>query len=65
MAAARTTISLDSKLYEKAVKRAEALGYKSFSAYVEYLIAKDVTDRGSHVVVREEPENDFHPRKKA
>jgi hypothetical protein len=53
VAATRTTISLEGDLYKKAVKRAAALGYKSFSAYAEFLLERDVRERGSHI--REEP----------
>lgn len=58
---ARTTISVDQALYKAAVKRAAALGYKSFSAYIEHLIKKDLEERPSHITIREEPELYLHP----
>jgi hypothetical protein len=53
----RTTISVDNTIYEAGQKRQAALRYKSFSAYVEYLLEKDTADRPKHITVREEPEN--------
>ena len=50
----RTTISVDARLFTTAQHRAKALGYKSFSEYVAYLIEKDLRERGQHVTVREE-----------
>jgi hypothetical protein len=52
--AARTSINLDSDVYKDGVKRAKALKYKSFSQYVQHLIAQDVEKRPAHVTVREE-----------
>lgn len=51
---ARSTISLDPEVMKKAIKRADALGYKSFSAYCEHLISDDLEKRPAHVTVREE-----------
>jgi metal-responsive CopG/Arc/MetJ family transcriptional regulator len=50
----RTTISVDAALLTKARQRSKALGYKSFSEYVAYLIEKDLRERGQHVTIREE-----------
>lgn len=51
---ARTTITLNIDIWKAGLKRAKALGYKSFSAYCEYLVDYDVRERPSHVTVRQE-----------
>lgn len=38
----RTGVSISSGYYKKAKARAEALGHKGFSAYIESLIRKDL-----------------------
>lgn len=52
---ARTTINFtDDQNYKDGLKRAKALKYRSFSAYCEHLIKKDLEERPAHVTVREE-----------
>jgi hypothetical protein len=50
----RTTISIDAGLFTAGQHRSKALGYKSFSEYVAYLIETDLRERGQHVTIREE-----------
>lgn len=54
MARSRTTISIDAQLFREGQRRADALGYVSFSEYVAYLIGADLKERGKHITVREE-----------
>lgn len=52
---ARTSISLEPAIYQAALRRAAALGFKkSFSAYVEYLIERDLREATPGNVVRYE-----------
>jgi hypothetical protein len=50
----RTTISINEGLFNAGRQRATALGYKSFSEYIAYLIEEDLRERGQHVTIREE-----------
>lgn len=50
----RTSLSLDEESIAIAQQRAKALGYDTFSEYVEFLIRRDADDRASHYVVRDE-----------
>jgi hypothetical protein len=50
----RTSMSLDAETHRRGEARAEELGYESFSAYVEALIAADSDGRYSHYMVRED-----------
>lgn len=61
----RTTISIEPKLFEAALKRSKALGYKGFSEYLAYLIESDLHERGKHVTIREESDTGYGPKKKA
>lgn len=56
---ARTTISLDGETFKKGVKRARTLKYKTFSAYVEHLVARDVQEQPIHVLTRQESETRY------
>lgn len=45
----KKTISMEEDLYKKALQRAEALGYESFSAYLQFLMEADTASRPDHV----------------
>src|SRR5689334_17396441 len=51
----RKTISLEPDLYERALARSKALGFRAFSPYVQRLISKDVED-GGDLIIRESTE---------
>ncbi len=57
MAVKKKTFSMPDELFQAALKRSEAMGYESFSAYLTYLIEEDIRHRPAHVlsVVRQEP----------
>lgn len=57
------TVSLDTELYRKAVDRAERLGFRSFSGYVQTLIAADVGMSGDMVLSEGEPPRMMPPSK--
>lgn len=61
----KTSISLPDGLKERARPRYTALGYKSFSEYVEALILTDIQTRFAHVVVRDEGATKYATRPKA
>lgn len=50
----RTSISITEDAVTKGRARAHALGYESFSSYVEFLIHRDAQERARHVVTRDE-----------
>ncbi len=52
---ARTTISMPSKLYDKASSRQKSLRYKKFTHYIQALIEADLDSGGSHVRAVEKP----------
>lgn len=49
---AKKSISMEKDLYEKAIVRYNALGYKSFSEYIQFLIEADVSRKAPHVITR-------------
>lgn len=55
MSTARTSISLPAEVYARAQARMRALGYRSFSSYIEHLIRTDTIRGGAHL--REESAN--------
>lgn len=52
----RKSVSLDEGLLKAAEERARRLQYKDFSAYLDYLLEKDLEERPPHTILREEPE---------
>lgn len=54
MSKKRTSISLTQEAIRKAGERYKALGYDSFSEYLEFLILQDAQERRQHTTVRSE-----------
>lgn len=54
MSKKRTSISLSVDAIEQAAARYKALGYESFSEYLEFLIMQDAKERRQHVTVRDD-----------
>lgn len=58
--AAKKAISLPAEMYQDALKRLGAMGYTSFSEYIQFLIREDLRNRPAHV--REEPDGKYNSR---
>lgn len=50
----RATVSIKRSIFEQAEARWRAMGYDSFSEYVQSLLLKDAKQRGRHVIVYDE-----------
>jgi hypothetical protein len=54
--AVKKTISMPRPMFDEASRRCANMGYPTFSEYLQFLIRKDLEDRPSHSVIREERE---------
>lgn len=45
----KKTISMEETLYQRALERSAALGYESFSAYLQFLLEADTAKKPLHV----------------
>lgn len=55
----RTSISISEESLVAGTQRSVALGYPSFSAYIEFLILKDAHERRPHYVRRDEGKSSY------
>lgn len=50
----KPSVSMPEDLFSRASTKAKALGYASFSEYIQFLLREDLDKNSQHIVVRDE-----------